>query len=701
MFDWVKKKKWVILCVLLIAFLLPLSGIHVADKSDTPDYSVKIGIGNEKVVTLGHVAYAAGSVDYTYDGTDDNVQFQAALDALPATGGRLVDVSAVQKNFSVTVTRAIPDVIVEGSGFGSYFTNDGGTALFTAGGNGWKFSNLRTDAGGINMGATAGWTWVNVNDGSGTVYDVRTPAGSIVNGAFTASSITDSGLTSGRVPIAGAGGLLGDDSNLTFDTVTGTLQVSGANVTRTATYVVAASDSPAHVKAQADFVCDGTADDEDIQAAIDSLSTTGGKIKLSNGTFNIAVPIVFAASWINLDGEGWGTVLKPITNLNDNVIEADTAAPRYGIIFSNFRIDGNKANQSASGTGINFSGFTESEIRSLRIIDTKTYCINADASTAACDNNKVSDSILANCDGSGLRVAGCYGWDISHNPIIYGNGSHGVVLSGGGEHIITGTNPNANTDRGFYIYGATRVEISNYMSCYNGSAGVDIASSSSYIKLSNGTVYDNGFDNAKPYGIALSETSNHIKIAHHFITDFGSGDQDYGVILGVNTSDVELINNDLTGNVVGALTGTVVASDYIRGNIGYIAQGEIRSASGSLTGGAANSILFAWHNPEARDIFIRKVIINITTLDANAANIDCGIADDATYTNGGTEFFDDLAGETAQLNDSWVAGDGGTQTKWVLCQDSASATDGWVVAKILDNDGSSIVGSYYIEYVGR
>jgi hypothetical protein len=132
-----------------------------------------------------------------------------------------------------------------------------------------------------------------------------------------------------------------------------------------------------------------------------------------------------------------------------------------------------------------------------------------------------------------------------------------------------------------------------------------------------------------------------------------------------------------------------------------IVSGEVRSDSGSLTGGAANAILFAWHNPELTDIYIKKVVITLTTADADAANIDCGIADNATYTNGGTEFFDDLAGETIAVDDSFVAGDGGTQTKWVLCQDSASATDGWVVAKILDADGSSIVGTYYIEYVGK
>jgi len=139
---------------------------------------------------------------------------------------------------------------------------------------------------------------------------------------------------------------------------------------------------------------------------------------------------------------------------------------------------------------------------------------------------------------------------------------------------------------------------------------------------------------------------------------------------------------------------------WMSNNRGYILSGEVRTASGALTGGAANAILFSWHNPEAQDIYIKKVVITITTADADAANIDVGIADNATYTNGGTEFFDDLQGETIAVNDSWSTTEG-TQTLWVLCQDSASATDGWVVAKILDNDGTSIVGSYYIEYAGK
>jgi len=39
--------------------------------------------------------------------------------------------------------------------------------------------------------------------------------------------------------------------------------------------------------------------------------------------------------------------------------------------------------------------------------------------------------------------------------------------------------------------------------------------------------------------------------------------------------------------------------------------------------------------------------------------------------------------------------------KWVFAQDSASATDDWVVDQILSDNATSLAGKYYIEYVGR
>ena len=137
--KWIKASVWLALNVTIVVLLLANLSLQVVERSD-----------GKAVIRLGYIADAAGTVDYTYNGTNDHIPWQAALNALPATGGRLVDVSGVEKNFAGTVARAIPNVVIEGSGFGSLFTNNNSAALFTAGTN-WTFRDLATDAGGITL----------------------------------------------------------------------------------------------------------------------------------------------------------------------------------------------------------------------------------------------------------------------------------------------------------------------------------------------------------------------------------------------------------------------------------------------------------------------------------------------------------------------------------------------------------------------
>ncbi len=68
------------------------------------------------------------------------------------------------------------------------------------------------------------------------------------------------------------------------------------------TLTVAASDATTDVKNQADYLCDGTADNVQIQAAIDLL-TLGGTIILSNGNFSIAASITLD-NYIDIKGSG-------------------------------------------------------------------------------------------------------------------------------------------------------------------------------------------------------------------------------------------------------------------------------------------------------------------------------------------------------------------------------------------------------------
>ena len=85
----------------------------------------------------------------------------------------------------------------------------------------------------------------------------------------------------------------------------------------TSTVFVAAANARAESKSGADYVCTGTNDEETIQAAINSIVSTGGVIQLSEGTFYFsnnrtsgAVSGIALDSGIALKGAGSSTVIN-------------------------------------------------------------------------------------------------------------------------------------------------------------------------------------------------------------------------------------------------------------------------------------------------------------------------------------------------------------------------------------------------------
>lgn len=118
------------------------------------------------------------AADYSCDGTSDNVEIQAALDALPSTGGRIT-IGAGTYNFTATVARSIDNVIIEGVGATTVINYNGTTPVFSAGSQAhWVFRNLKTDAGGINITSATKWIEDDVTIGS-THYSFRS------SGTFT------------------------------------------------------------------------------------------------------------------------------------------------------------------------------------------------------------------------------------------------------------------------------------------------------------------------------------------------------------------------------------------------------------------------------------------------------------------------------------------------------------------------------------
>src|SRR3990167_9545943 len=121
-----------------------------------------------------------------------------------------------------------------------------------------------------------------------------------------------------------------------------------------ATLVVAASDALDSSKATADYVCDGTADDVDINLAIAALPA-GGKVLLTEGTFYITATII-PITGTTLEGVGNSTLLYLVSGTSDDVIGTLAGASTTDVVIRDLKIDGNKAGQTTTGHGINIDG---------------------------------------------------------------------------------------------------------------------------------------------------------------------------------------------------------------------------------------------------------------------------------------------------------------------------------------------------------
>jgi parallel beta-helix repeat protein len=142
----------------------------------------------------------------------------------------------------------------------------------------------------------------------------------------------------------------------------------GERRVRTATFVVAASDSMVQDKAMADYVCTGTNDHLVIQAALDALPATGGEVKLLEGTYNIEVSPVMD-SYQTLTGCGYNTVLTTSTALSGLITAAGGAGTeKQGIVVSDLRIDA----ASTAYAGIYWDYVDNSEIRNVWVHDCTT-----------------------------------------------------------------------------------------------------------------------------------------------------------------------------------------------------------------------------------------------------------------------------------------------------------------------------------------
>ena len=365
--------------------------------------------------------------------------------------------------------------------------------------------------------------------------------------------------------------------------------VNGINYvpSRMATYVVAASDAPLHVRRQADYVCDGVADNVEIQAAIDALPAVGGVVRLSEGNFVLAFSIHFFKSNASLIGAGIGATTLTLANGVDTrviLVQAQT-----NVTISHFTIDGNGLNNA----GVEAEGLRVHNCSFIRISDIEVHdAYNSGIGITLGIDCHLINSIVRNNGHGGVVSHGVTVSNASHRfqavncrvidsqnmginvsdstavtnyamilgCVATGNGLEGFRQEGGKGHRIVNCYAAENGGHGIVIDETLGMAICGCHAYYNAGSGIALRGchfTTVTGNVCNGNAGDAGIEIMVWGGVNVEKATITGNICHD---DQGVRTQDYGIRIGANAHTyyivrLNVLRNNRLGNLLDNGTG--------------------------------------------------------------------------------------------------------------------------------------------------
>ena len=234
---------------------------------------------------------------------------------------------------------------------------------------------------------------------------------------------------------------------------------------RSATIVVGASDSKYYSdnNYSANYKCTGTADQGQINSAIAALPSSGGKIVLLEGTYNISGSINVNKPNITIEGMGNGTVLKTSSNISAINVSSSNCEIRYLSLICTA--------SDRYGNGIYVTG-SSSIIENIRIthfehniylapgsdyaIVTKCYLYDGEGICVRSKYCIISDNSIENYDYAGIYLYGSSYCNVTGNILkdtgfgIFSQNAETQYNKVSNNYILRGTGTSADYPSGKY-----------------------------------------------------------------------------------------------------------------------------------------------------------------------------------------------------------------------------------------------------------
>lgn len=230
-------------------------------------------------------------------------------------------------------------------------------------------------------------------------------------------------------------------------TVDKTGHVSGAETIHTgrAARFVIGTSTAGWTEADCDYLCDGTADEVEIKAAISALPSGGGEILLLDGTYNISSSIAISKANVVLRGSGPSTVLKRMFNLtSSNGVVACSAS---NCCIRSMNVDGNKVDYSSDDNRAIYASQSATGIEIDDVIAKNSYIGIALSGMAG---GRMSNCTVQTTSARGVFISGASGIVLDGN-FISGNGGNGITVERTEDIHILGNTISNTIDAGIAI----------------------------------------------------------------------------------------------------------------------------------------------------------------------------------------------------------------------------------------------------------